>query len=379
MMQSLASRSFFRCELVKFVRREASSPQIHMVLLKFKEQEQADEFYNDYNGRPFSSLEKSVLCRLVFLKHVEIAGMDGFDPLPPSGATEVPSCPVCLERLDESICGIVTTVCNHQFHHECLLQWGDTSCPVCRYCNNQQTTSKCAECGVNQGLWICLICGHVGCGRYASGHAKEHWRETQHCYAMEMHSGRAWDYVGDNYVHRLIQTSVEGKMVEVPHTAAGRESEIHQASSLNQEQIQERDKMEDAMMDSKLDFLSQEYNHLLVTQLDAQREYFEGLLAKNAEESALRQEQLMTSALQSEKEVEELQLHVKEGQNKLRQLEKKVEVLQATSRKLQEERDFYKELNSSLTTNQGDYQNLLNELKSKSEKVNQEKDRKSTL
>lgn len=47
--------------------------------------------------------------------------------------TELPTCPVCLERLDEHVSGIVTTVCNHQFHSECLQQWGDTSCPVCRW------------------------------------------------------------------------------------------------------------------------------------------------------------------------------------------------------------------------------------------------------
>jgi hypothetical protein len=29
---------------------------------------------------------------------------------PPHGATELPTCPVCLERLDEHISGIVTTV-----------------------------------------------------------------------------------------------------------------------------------------------------------------------------------------------------------------------------------------------------------------------------
>jgi BRCA1-associated protein len=29
---------------------------------------------------------------------------------PPQGTTELPTCPVCLERLDEHISGIVTTV-----------------------------------------------------------------------------------------------------------------------------------------------------------------------------------------------------------------------------------------------------------------------------
>jgi len=28
--------------------------------------------------------------------------------------------------------------------------------------------------------------------------------------------GQVWDYVGDNYVHRLIQSKTDGKLVEVP-------------------------------------------------------------------------------------------------------------------------------------------------------------------
>ena len=60
--------------------------------------------------------------------------LSGFGNLPPPpGTTELPSCPVCLERLDYHVSGIITTVCNHQFHSECLQKWGDTSCPVCRY------------------------------------------------------------------------------------------------------------------------------------------------------------------------------------------------------------------------------------------------------
>lgn len=36
-------------------------------------------------------------------------------PHAPPGTTELPTCPVCLERLDEHISGIVTTVCNHRW------------------------------------------------------------------------------------------------------------------------------------------------------------------------------------------------------------------------------------------------------------------------
>lgn len=53
--------------------------------------------------------------------------------------------------------------------------------------------------------------------RYKEGHAIEHWKETQHCYSLELETQRVWDYVGDNYVHRLIQSKTDGKLVELNH------------------------------------------------------------------------------------------------------------------------------------------------------------------
>jgi len=51
-------------------------------------------------------------------------------------------------------------------------------------------------CGAVEDLWICLICGHVGCGRYTSEHAQRHYLETHHNYAMALSDNRVWDYAG---------------------------------------------------------------------------------------------------------------------------------------------------------------------------------------
>jgi len=47
------------------------------------------------------------------------------------------------------------------------------SCPVCRYIQTPELVAdnRCFECHSADSLWICLICGHVGCGRYVQGHA----------------------------------------------------------------------------------------------------------------------------------------------------------------------------------------------------------------
>ena len=70
-----------------------------------------------------------------------------------------------------------------------------------------------------QDLWMCLICGHVGCGRYREGHAAGHSKESGHAYALELEAQRVWDYSSDNYVHRLVQSKTHGKLVELPSPA----------------------------------------------------------------------------------------------------------------------------------------------------------------
>ena len=213
--------------------------------------------------------------------------------------------------------------------------WGDTSCPVCRYCSHGAAgaTSRCDACGTGANLWICLICGHVGCGRYKSGHASDHWKESGHCFALELETQRVWDYAGarrraslpvqkrappppppsfrtqstpppgDGYVHRLIQSKTDGKLVEVPSPAPACGHSGRRRGSMpcgsggggggggyggggyggDEEGCPEcshEAELKEAMVSSKLDAIAFEYNHLLTSQLDSQRQYFEGLLDK---------------------------------------------------------------------------------------------------
>mmetsp|Transcript_19939 Transcript_19939/g.47515 ORF Transcript_19939/g.47515 Transcript_19939/m.47515 type:complete len:450 (-) Transcript_19939:2927-4276(-) len=176
---------------MRFVRRETPAVyQPSMVLMRFDEQDTADTFFAEYSRKPFSSLEPDVVCTLVYVKDVEVLSGESLELSPPPGQTELPTCPVCLERLDEHISGVITTVCNHRFHNECLQRWADSSCPVCRYVQQSPNSSHCATCGSRENLWICLICGHVGCGRYMEAHAADHFRESGHCYSLELETQR---------------------------------------------------------------------------------------------------------------------------------------------------------------------------------------------
>ncbi|KAI7993291.1 Flotillin-like protein 1 [Camellia lanceoleosa] len=56
------------------------------------------------------------------------------------------------ERLEQDMSGILTTICNHSFHCSCISKWADSSCPVCRYCQQQPEKSICFVCQTSVNL-----------------------------------------------------------------------------------------------------------------------------------------------------------------------------------------------------------------------------------
>uniref|UniRef100_A0A2P2LAI0 BRCA1-associated protein n=1 Tax=Rhizophora mucronata TaxID=61149 RepID=A0A2P2LAI0_RHIMU len=308
---------------MRIVRNDGMEDQ-YSVLLRFDDQDSTDKFYQHFNGRQFNSLEEEV-CHVLFTVDVQFTGYSGsLERTQPSLAstTEQPSCPVCLERLDQDMGGILTTICNHSFHISCISKWTDSSCPVCRYCQQQPEKSICFVCHTSENLWICVICGFVGCGRYKEGHAIIHWKETQHCYSLEVETKRVWDYVGDNYVHRLIQSKTDGKLVELNshcvHSKDGCGSCGCADSGISE-----------ALMNSKVEAMVNEYNELLATELENQKLYFETLLQEVKEET--------------ERDIVEA---VKKA------VSQKVQKLQAKLDRCYKEKKFLDDLNENLLKNQ---------------------------
>ena len=112
------------------------------------------------------------------MSHVEAVRSSDGASQPVAGLTELPSCPVCLERLDDSVNTVLTILCNHSFHSSCLEKWSDTtsvpfvinnwmlesrkswlciSCPVCRYCQSPEPAAdnKCFQCDVREVSQCC--------------------------------------------------------------------------------------------------------------------------------------------------------------------------------------------------------------------------------
>ncbi|PFX20461.1 BRCA1-associated protein [Stylophora pistillata] len=314
------SEEFIEC--VKIIRD--SNPNQYMVLVKFRNQGLADDFYDTYNGQPYNLLE-------------EEGGS-----LPCEGLTELPKCPVCLERMDESVEGVLTILCNHSFHGSCLSKWSDTTCPVCRYCQTPQPVddNKCFECDSSESLWICLICGHIGCGRYLRSHAKRHFQETQHTYSLELGTQRVWDYTGDNFVHRLIQNKADGKLVEY---GTG-------------QQVADEEKM---------DSLSLEYTYLLTSQLEKQRLYFQDKITQIEKDAVEEMSNMEERTKKTLEECKKLEFKLTEVEQEKKNLEKKYTQVASKVGKLAKDLKDEQELNKCLLGNQKLWQEKLQQTEDK--------------
>lgn len=350
----------------------------YMVLMKFRGGKKAIEWQKEWNGKVFNSMEPET-CHVVFVKSVEIQVVEpgspsNFSPAesgplsssgqatlstkplaPPTPAlVELPTCPVCLERMDETT-GLLTIICQHVFHCTCLQKWKGSGCPVCRYTqddfrrggnitDSDEEPAECSVCNSEENLWACLICGNVGCGRYDGAHAFDHWKQTAHAFAMDLNSQRVWDYVGDAYVHRIIQSKTDGKLVELP---AADHSALDPPD------------WADAVPREKLENMSVEYTHLLTSQLESQRAYFEEIVERAADKAS----QASAAAVAAEeaantatKKLSDLQLKydsihsetIPALERDRARLEKRTEKFEALARRMEKDYREEKTMNQSL-------------------------------
>lgn len=310
--------------------REVNHDSSYIVLLKFRNSASAKEFYSNYDGIKYNSLEDNS-CKLLYVTRIETFSED------PAKIQETSNCTVCLDGMYPDVEAIVTILCNHSFHVHCLSQWSDSSCPVCRYCQTPecQVENKCMDCDYDgESLWMCIICGHVACGRYINGHAHDHFSQTQHTYAMQLTDNQVWDYAGDNYVHRLIANKTDGKPVELEGSESYRQADEKEAVQL-------------------------EYTYLLTQQLESQRKYYEKLL-KDSEKQA--QKKIKDYANKNKKisdDLDELQEKFDHLNKEKLTLDKKLNTVQSKLNKTLQTYNEEKQLNKCLTMNQEQFQQKL--------------------
>lgn len=161
---------------------------------------------------------------------------------------------------------------------------------------------------------------------------------------MDLNSQRVWDYVGDAYVHRIIQSKTDGKLVELP---AADHSALDPPD------------WEDAVPREKLENMSVEYTHLLTSQLESQRAYFEEIVERAADKAS----QASTAAVAAEAASSKITMKLEDLQSKYdsllsetipglerdrTRLEKRAEKFEALARRMEKDYREEKTMNQSL-------------------------------
>ncbi|XP_078150564.1 zinc finger (ubiquitin-hydrolase) domain-containing protein [Carex rostrata] len=331
-----------RASSITFIRNDSMEDR-YSVLIEFDDQMATDRFYLELNGWRFPSSDVGEVCHVFFLVSAEFTQSLEIETTPPVGSTELPSCPICLERLDQDISGIVATTCDHSFQCSCVSKWVNSSCPVCHLCQNLSAKPTCSICETNENLWICLICGFVGCGRYKEGHAFKHWKNTQHCYSLDLETHRVWDYVGDNYVHRLNQSKGGDKLNKL-------QSKMEYGDSYDNCVCSEDSGFIGAILNSKIDAIVEEYNALLASQLETQRQYYEKLLIE-----ANNQKEHFSNSVESGVSM------------KLHEIQQKIENVNKENKELAN-------MNNDLTKNQNIWREKLKEIEEREKETLKSKD-----
>lgn len=221
-------------------------------VIEFSTQEGADSFYIYSIGEPFNIKFEHIRCISLFL--LEVTPNIGIQSIPTNEdccqrELTLPLCPLCFQLFDPSINSFFSLSTVNDFSEEAYLDWGESKCPVCslifgskhmqqNHPNNdvKKTTNdegddlitfyshsnptslsddhlnvneklKCQTpgCEETEKLWICMECGHVGCGREKNQHSLQHFFNTKHRFSLRFVNLWLWDYIADKAVTRLFQ------------------------------------------------------------------------------------------------------------------------------------------------------------------------------
>eukprot|EP00760_Papus_ankaliazontas_P004693 PhM_4_TR12029/c0_g4_i1/m.48462/K10632/BRAP; BRCA1-associated protein len=229
-------------------------PATYALLVRVNTKTAAQAFHADFNLKPLSSLGSDVL----FVSYCCDAAAT--TSLLPHCMEEIEgsSCPVCLEPLISS--AVVTSDCVHHLHLKCFLSLPEPNCPLCRHSITDVRTT-CENCPATAALWMCLVCGFVGCGEDAAHHAHDHYELTKHTYAVELGTQKVWDFASRGYVHRVLAT-MDGDDVE---PRGGEETFGAEKKRLA---------LDSARRESSSDAIAMRYSRLLESQLLQQQRFY---------------------------------------------------------------------------------------------------------
>ncbi|KAL0387129.1 UNVERIFIED_CONTAM: BRAP2 RING ZnF UBP domain-containing protein 1 [Sesamum radiatum] len=243
-------------EEILFLRNDGMEDR-YSVLIRLESQLAADGFYCSYNGKRFKPSEVEV-CHIYFAQAVEYTESAEVASIPPPDYTELPS---CLFQSPGNVFLRDWTQILVEYRARCVtilfIVLASPNGPTClaRFVDFVRNKMK------DQSVL------------YEKGHASGHWSDKKHHFSLELEKQQIWDYVGDRYVHRLNQSKVDGKSVIV----SSRCSSVEECGTCG---CDEGEGLDGALFSSKIEGILDEYNRLLASQLDIQRQHYESLLAE---------------------------------------------------------------------------------------------------
>lgn len=205
---------------------------------------------------------------------------------------------------------------------------------------------KCINCGTQNNLWICLICGAIGCDRYYLGHAVEHFQLTYHRYSMDMTHERIWDYKDDKWVHRVLKISDinenNNSLTYLDSESNNNESNNRNETDYNLINLEDdnngnsnEENLNTKEFLMRIENIICEYNFVLSEQLEQQRIYYENEMEKITEKkdeiinNKLNEVNTLHDQLKELTEINEKDKKmIKEYNKKLTQQEKKMDEIE---------------------------------------------------
>ncbi|KPA73700.1 hypothetical protein ABB37_09625 [Leptomonas pyrrhocoris] len=194
-------------------------------------------------------------------------------------------CAICqVDPLRSAAC--VTTLCQHSFHLHCYAQLpsGSAECPLCRFSVYELLNdARCEVCGTYEDLWVCLICGHVACGRARRDHQQEHYRSSGHSCAWQSSTNRIRNLSSRMFLHQevalLLDEAEADEAAPSASAAAGDGGGFDPLRHMSWAEPVDSD-LREALNESKEEAVAHYYTSFLQQLAEEQRLYYEQRLAQ---------------------------------------------------------------------------------------------------
>ncbi|NXA01909.1 BRAP protein, partial [Nesospiza acunhae] len=222
-------------------------------------------------------------------------------------------------------------------------------CPVCRYCQTPEPVeeNKCFECGVQEvsrwvegEIWPRSDCtaAWVALGLILRLILGWFYQPVASVLGRDVTSQCPWlDFLSpDNYVHRLVASKTDGKLVQ--YECEG-----------------------DMCQEEKIDALQLEYSYLLTSQLESQRIYWENKIVRIEKDTAEEINNMKTKFKETIEKCDSLEQRLNDLLKEKQSVERKCSQLNNKVAKLSNELKEEQELNKCLRANQALLQNKLKE------------------